>query len=239
MPGNSKRLVSISVRGLEGMPDLDLLLHPMTALIGRLYEVTEGRLLIDGIDIREITRTSLASQMSAVLQEPYLFSGTVRENIRYGRLDATDEEVEEAAALVGAHEFISRLENGYDTELHERGQNISVGQRQLISFARAIIARPRILILNNALATLELSVQGRIVQALRREMKGRALILVSDNAGLAAGFDEALVMREGRVVERGPVERLAKSGTALAELGGLAPARGAKPEAAPEPAGAA
>jgi ATP-binding cassette, subfamily B, multidrug efflux pump len=95
----------------------------MTALISRLYDVSEGRILIDGIDIRRIKRASLASQMGAVLQEPYLFSGTIRENIRYGRLDATDEEVEEAARLVGAHEFISRQENGYDTELHERGQN--------------------------------------------------------------------------------------------------------------------
>jgi ABC-type multidrug transport system fused ATPase/permease subunit len=180
----------------------------MTALIGRLYEVTEGRLLIDGIDIREITRTSLASQMSAVLQEPYLFSGTVRENIRYGRLDATDEEVEEAAALVGADEFISRLENGYDTELHERGQNISVGQRQLISFARAIIARPRILILNEATANIDTQTEVVIQNALKELLQGRTSFVIAHRLSTIRDASRIVVLERGRIIEMGTHDEL-------------------------------
>jgi ABC-type multidrug transport system fused ATPase/permease subunit len=180
----------------------------MTALIGRLYEVSEGRLLIDGIDIRNINRASLASQMSAVLQEPYLFSGTVRENIRYGRLDATDEEVEEAATLVGAHEFISRLENGYDTELHERGQNISVGQRQLISFARAIIARPRILILDEATANIDTQTEVVIQKALRELLQGRTSFVIAHRLSTIRDASRIVVLERGRIIEMGTHDEL-------------------------------
>ncbi len=144
----------------------------VTALIARFYDVTGGRLLIDGHDIRDIRRQSLTRRMGMVLQDPFLFSGTVRDNIRYGRLEASDEEVEKAARAVGAHDFIVRLEQGYDTVLHERGQNLSVGQRQLISFARAVLADPRILILDEATANVDTRTEVVIQRALKRLSEG-------------------------------------------------------------------
>jgi ABC-type multidrug transport system fused ATPase/permease subunit len=180
----------------------------MTALISRLYEVTEGRILIDGIDIRRVKRASLASQMGVVLQEPYLFSGTVRENIRYGRLDATDDEVEEAARVVGADDFISRLENGYDTMLHERGQNISVGQRQLLSFARAIIARPRILILDEATANIDTQTENVIQKALKDLLHGRTSFVIAHRLSTIRDADRVVVLERGRIIEIGTHDEL-------------------------------
>ena len=138
----------------------------LVSLLLRFYDVTEGRITVDGYDIRDLNQDSLGRQMSVVLQEPYLFSGTVRENIRYNRVDATDEAVESAARAVGAHEFIERLSDGYDTELQERGGNLSVGQRQLISFARALVADPRVLILDEATANIDTHTEMRIQRAL-------------------------------------------------------------------------
>lgn len=180
----------------------------MTALISRLWDVSEGRILIDGIDVRKIKRESLASQMGVVLQDPYLFSGTVRENIRYGRLDATDEAVEEAAHLVGAHDFISRLENGYDTELHERGQNISVGQRQLISFARAIIARPRILILDEATANIDTQTEVVIQKALTDLLRGRTSFVIAHRLSTIRDASRVIVLERGRIIEAGTHDEL-------------------------------
>ncbi len=180
----------------------------MTALIGRLYDVKEGCIKIDGVDIRKIKRSSLASQMGVVLQDPYLFSGTVRENIRYGRLDATDEEVEEAARLVGADEFIRNLENGYDTVLHERGQNLSVGQRQLIAFARALIARPRILILDEATANIDTQTEKLIQQALKTILAGRTSFVIAHRLSTIRDASRVVVLEHGRIVEVGTHEEL-------------------------------
>ena len=151
----------------------------VTALVNRSYDIQGGEILIDGHDLRTIERASLTRRMSVVLQEPYLFSGTIADNIRYGRLDATDEEIEEAARAVGASEFIERLPERYETELHERGLNLSVGQRQLIAFARAVVAEPRILILDEATANIDTHSERLIQQALRTILRGRTSLVIA------------------------------------------------------------
>jgi ATP-binding cassette subfamily B protein len=136
-------------------------------------------------------------------QDPFLFSGTVRENIRYGRLEATDEEIEQAAQTVGAHEFIRRLPQGYETELHERGQNLSVGQRQLISFARAIIADPRILILDEATANVDTRTEMVIQEALNRLLKNRTSFVIAHRLSTIRNADRVVVLEGGRISEAG------------------------------------
>ena len=134
--------------------------------------MTGGAIRIDGHDIRDIKRRSLTRHMGVVLQQPYLFTGTVTENIAYGRPEATQETIEDAARAVGAHDFITRLEHGYDTMLQQRGQNLSLGQRQLISFARAIVAQPRILVLDEATAYVDTQTEVIIQNALRQLLQG-------------------------------------------------------------------
>ncbi|MBI4220796.1 MAG: ABC transporter ATP-binding protein [Chloroflexi bacterium] len=180
----------------------------ITALVSRLYDVTSGSVVIDGYDVREIRRQSLATQMGVVLQDPFLFSGTVRENIRYGRPAATDDEVIQAAAAVDAHGFIMQLENGYDTMLGERGQNLSLGQRQLLSFARAILADPRILILDEATARVDSTTEALIQAALKRLLKGRTAFVIAHRLSTVRGADRIVVLEEGRIVETGTHDQL-------------------------------
>jgi ATP-binding cassette subfamily B protein len=175
----------------------------LTSLVARFYDVTSGRLLIDGHDIRSVRRESLARRLGIVLQDPFLFSGTVRDNIRYGRLEATEVEVMEAAKTVGAHDFIKRLSHGYDTDLHERGQNLSLGQRQLIAFARAVIADPRILILDEATANVDTRTEVVIQRALKRLLKGRTSFVIAHRLSTVRGADRVVALEGGRIVEQG------------------------------------
>ena len=210
--------------GVEVLHDIDLRVAPgetvafvgqtgagkstMTSLLARLYEVTSGAIRIDGIDLRQIERASLARQMGVVLQDPYLFSGTVKDNILFGRLDATDAEIIDAATAVGAHDFIMRLEHGYDTELHERGQNLSVGQRQLLSFARAVIAEPRILVLDEATANVDTQTEVVIQRALARLLRGRTSFVIAHRLSTIRDADRVIVLDKGRIAEQGNHDQL-------------------------------
>ena len=182
----------------------------LVSLLSRFYDVEDGRgaILVDGHDIRAVTRNSLASQMSMVLQEPFLFSGSVRENIKYNHTNATDEQMMNAAKAVDAHEFIERLDEGYDTFLAERGINLSVGQRQLISFARAIVADPRILILDEATANIDSYTEMMIQRALLKLLKGRTAIVIAHRLSTIRGADKIIVMNLGEVTEIGNHDEL-------------------------------
>ena len=190
----------------------------VSALVNRSYDIEGGSILIDGTDLREIQRASLTRRMSVVLQEPYLFSGTIADNIRYGRLDATEEEIAEAAHAVGADSFVDRLPGGYDTELHERGTNLSVGQRQLIAFARAIIAQPRILILDEATANIDTHSERLIQQALKTILRGRTSLVIAHRLSTIRSADRIVVMRDGEIVELGNHEELIAEDGIYADL---------------------
>jgi len=177
-------------------------------LIGRFYDVTQGAVRIDGHDVRAVTRASLRRQTGTVLQDTFLFAGTVRDNIRYGRLAATDEEVEAAARLVNAHQFVERLPEGYDTEITERGANLSQGQRQLIAFARAVLADPRILILDEATSSVDTRTEMLIQRALARLLAGRTSFVIAHRLSTIRNADRVLMLVEGRIVERGTHDEL-------------------------------
>ena len=190
----------------------------LVTLINRFADVTEGRITVDGYDIRDVTRQSLVSQMSMVLQEPYLFSGTVKENIRYNHEDVSDEDVISAATAVGAHDFILALEDGYDTLLAERGVNLSVGQRQLVSFARAIVGNPRIIILDEATANIDTHTELLIQKALERVLRGRTSIVIAHRLSTIRNADKIVVLDQGRVVEVGRHHELLENGGIYARL---------------------
>ena len=177
-------------------------------LIHRFADVTKGSILIDGYDLKEVERQSLVNQMSMVLQEPFLFSGTVKENIRYNHDSATDEDVYNAAKAVGADEFIRALDNGYDSVLAERGVNLSVGQRQLLSFARAVVGDPRILILDEATASIDTHTEVLIQNALQKILKGRTSIVIAHRLSTIRNADKIVVLDHGKVAEVGNHEQL-------------------------------
>lgn len=171
-------------------------------LLTRFYDVSGGAITIDGIDVRDVEQASLRQQIGLVLQDSFLFSTSIADNIRYGRLDATDTEVIEAAKTVGVHNFINQLPEGYQTRLGERGGTLSQGQRQLISFARAILANPRILVLDEATSSVDSRTEALIQQALKTLLAGRTSFVIAHRLSTIRDADQVLVMEQGRIVER-------------------------------------
>jgi len=184
----------------------------LVSLIPRFYDVTQGAVKIDGVDIRRYTLESLRRQVGIVMQEPLLFAGTVRENIAYGRPDATDEEITRAAKVAQAHDFITAFPDGYDTFVGERGYTLSGGQRQRVSIARAILLDPRILVLDDATAAVDTETEHQIQQALAEVMVGRTTFVIAQRLTTAKGADLVLVMDHGKVAERGTHAELLEQG---------------------------
>ncbi|MCM3289835.1 ABC transporter ATP-binding protein/permease [Paenibacillus sp. MER 180] len=177
-------------------------------LLCRFYDTTEGRVTIDGHDIKQVTIESLRSQVGIVLQDTFIFSGTIRDNIRFGRLDATDAEVEAAARAVYAHDFIVSMQDGYDTEVEERGNVLSMGQRQLISFARALLANPRILILDEATASIDTETELKIQEALKTLLQGRTSFIIAHRLSTIRNCDNIVVLDHGVIQEQGTHDQL-------------------------------
>lgn len=177
-------------------------------LISRFYDPTGGHVKIDGHDLKDVTLASLRNQISIVLQDTFIFSGTISENIRFGRPDASIEEVIEAAKAVGAHHFIENLPNGYETEVEERGNILSVGERQLLSFARALLADPRILILDEATASIDTETEVKIQYALKTLLNGRTAIIIAHRLSTIRGADHIFVLDHGNIIEQGNHEVL-------------------------------
>jgi ATP-binding cassette subfamily B protein len=190
----------------------------LAKLVARFYDPTEGRVLVDGHDLRDIQASSLRRQMGIVPQEAFLFSGTVGENIAFGRPDATTDEIQAAARAVGADEFVAALDNGYDTQVGERGAQISAGQRQLLAFARALIADPRILVLDEATSNVDLHTEGRIEAGLRRLLAGRTALVIAHRLSTIRAAGRIVVLDGGRIVEQGTHDELIDAGGAYWDL---------------------
>lgn len=187
-------------------------------LISRFYDVTGGRVLIDGQDLKDVTIHSLRSQMGIMTQDNFLFSGTIKENIRYGKLDATDEEIEAAAKAVGAHEFISKLEKGYDTELTERGGGLSIGQRQLLAFARTFVSMPRILILDEATSSIDTQTELLVQKGIETLLTGRTSFVIAHRLSTIQKADRIFVIDGGGILEEGSSKELLEKKGAYYDL---------------------
>jgi ABC-type multidrug transport system fused ATPase/permease subunit len=189
-------------------------------LIARFYDPTAGRVTLDGLDLRQVRLADLRQAMGYVPQEGFLFSGTIADNIRFGRPEATRAEVEAAARAIGADQVIMALPHGYDTEVGERGALLSAGERQLVAFARAWIADPALLILDEATSNLDVVTEARVQRALRRLRQGRTTIVIAHRLSTVAETDQIAVIEDGRVVEAGAPERLLAAGGRFADLYG-------------------
>ncbi len=172
-------------------------------LLTRFHDPIDGCVRVDGVDLRTVTQQSLRKQMGMVLQDPFLFNGSVKDNILFGRLNASDEEVIAAAQAVGAHDFIVSLKNGYDTSVEEGGVLLSVGQRQLISFARALLADPRILILDEATSSVDIQTEQIIQAALAKLLKGRTSFVIAHRLSTITSADRIVVIHDGKIIEQG------------------------------------
>jgi ABC-type multidrug transport system fused ATPase/permease subunit len=190
----------------------------LVKLLSRFHDPTEGRISIDGHDLRAVTQKSLRRQMGVVLQDPFLFSASVADNIRFGRLDATEQEIIRAAQAVGAHSFINQLPSGYATQVEEGGGRLSVGQRQLISFARALLADPRILILDEATSSVDTQTELVIQKALAHLLQGRTAFVIAHRLSTIVNADLIVVIEGGRIVEKGKHSELLTAGGHYARL---------------------
>ena len=190
----------------------------ITSLLHRFYEIDDGAVLIDGRDVRDYAKAALGRHIAMVLQDPFLFTGSIFENIRYRTVGATREDVEQAARVVGAHDFITLLAGGYDTMLEEQGRNLSLGQRQLLSFARALVADAKILILDEATANIDSHTERQIQVALKRLLEGRTGIVIAHRLATVRGADRIVVLQHGRIVETGPHTALVAEGGLYARL---------------------
>jgi ATP-binding cassette subfamily B protein len=190
----------------------------LTSLVPRFYDVTRGRVTVDGVDVRDVTLASLRGSIGVISQDPFLFSDTVRANIAFGVADATDEQVEHAARLAQAHEFVERLPDGYDTVIGERGITLSGGQRQRLAIARALIVNPRILVLDDATASVDATTEARIRLGLREAMRGRTTLIIAHRLSTIALADEVVVLDHGRIAARGRHDELLATSPVYREI---------------------